>query len=302
MDDTPFVNDTHPTRISATKEIGIFFRQNLLILFNDWKNLIISLAFPVIAAIIVVAICGGDMFVNRESTKSGDFVIVSAAIWGGLFNSIQTVVKERANIRRDYMAGVRISSQIVSRVALQFMLCLIQSFVLNLSYFGIEAVNGNDLPGEGLIFGSFMVETFVSIFLLMFSADMMGLMFSCLVRKSETANVMAPYILIVQLIFSGILFALEGASEIISFAMLSRWGMEALGSSCDVNGIESRIVVEFRDNPMIQSALMENDKADAMFDYEPEHLLMVWGIMIAFSVAFALIGSLTLRSVAKDKR
>ncbi len=289
--------NSQPSRISAMKEIGIFFRQNLLIMINDWKNLLISLAFPIIAAVIVVGIAGADMFNNYESTKSGNFVIVSAAIWGGLFNSIQTVVKERANIRRDYMAGVRITSQIVARVILQFLLCMIQSFILNFSLLGVELVHGNDMPSSGVIVGSVMVESFVSIFLLMYAADMMGLMFSCMVRKSETANVMAPYILIVQLIFSGILFEMKGVSEIISYLMLSRWGMEALGSSCELNNLDLRIVME---RPEL-STMISHD-AETMFESTPAHLLLVWGILILFSTVFAVVGALTLRGVAKDKR
>ncbi len=297
VDDTPFITDTQPTRISSNKEIGIFFRQNFLIMINDWKNLCISLAFPVIAAIIVIAIAGGDMFDNYESTKSGAFVVVSAAIWGGLFNSIQTVVKERANIRRDYMAGVRISSQIVARVILQMILCAIQSFILNLSLLGVELVHGNDLPSSGILGGSVLFETFISIFLLMYAADMMGLMFSCMVRKSETANVMAPYILIVQLIFSGILFEMEGFAETISYLMLSRWGMEALGSSCELNDLPSKIVVE---NPQLASML--TTEAQDMFESSTEHLLLVWCVLILFSVAFVAVGAMMLRNVDKDKR
>ncbi len=53
-------------------------------------------------------------------------------------------------------------------------------------------------------------------------------------EKEEAANVLAPYILIVQLIFSGILFNMEGMADYISYIMISKWGMEALGSIADL--------------------------------------------------------------------
>ena len=89
-----------PRRISAWKELRIFTTEYMQILMGRKKDLLISLMFPVLAAIIVVWIAGENMFVHYDGTKSGSFVIVSAAIWGGLFNSIQTVVKDRKNVKR----------------------------------------------------------------------------------------------------------------------------------------------------------------------------------------------------------
>ena len=113
---------------------------------------------------------------------------------------------------------------------MQFVLCIIQSAILTLSYVGVAIVYGNELPETGILTNYPMVEFYISIFLLMYAADAMGIMISCLVKKEEAANVLAPYILIVQLIFSGILFAMEGMADYISYVMISRWGMEALGS------------------------------------------------------------------------
>ena len=54
----------------------------MYILMGRKKNLVISMMFPVLAAIIVVWIAGENMFVHYDGTKSGSFVIVSAAILG----------------------------------------------------------------------------------------------------------------------------------------------------------------------------------------------------------------------------
>lgn len=280
-------------RISAYKQWMVMMRQYRLVLLSDKRNLIVSIMFPVLAALITVWIAGKDMFVNFEGTKSGSFVIVSAAIWGGLFNSIQTVVKERANIKRDYITGLRIRCYTGSRAIIQFILCFLQSLIICISYFAIKVIYHNDVPAKGLLGGPAFLEYFISILLLMYAADMMGLMISCIVKKTETANVLAPYVLIVQLIFSGILFEMKGASEIVSYIMISRWGMEALGSISKLNDMQLKIQETVPNVP---------HEAEAMFNASGVHLLRVWGILILFGMIFILIGNLLLHRVSKDTR
>lgn len=280
-------------RISAFREWKDFTVEYLEILFGDKKNLLISLMFPLLAAFIVVWIAGANMYVQYEGTKSGNFVIVSAAIWGGLFNSIQTVVKDRANVKRSYVAGARIRCYTLSRALIQFLLCVFQSAILTVSYVGVQMKYDNEIPDSGIIFGNTLVEFFVTILLLMYAADAMGLMISCIVRKEETANVMAPYILIVQLIFSGILFDMEGAANAVSYIMISRWGMEALGSTSNLNDLPLRLAEQA---PMLEKEFEER------FDATSEHILMVWGILLIFSIVSIILGNILLHRVSKDSK
>jgi hypothetical protein len=104
---------------------------------------------------------------------------------------------------------------------------------------------------------------------------------------------MAPYILIVQLIFSGVLFAMEGAAETVSYAMLSRWGMETLGSISDLNELPLRIQEAY---PLVPH------EADTMFEATSGHLLGGWCVLLAFGLGFLLIGNLFLHRVRKDSR
>lgn len=283
-----------PKRISAMRELGILLRQGFRALTGNKINLIISLLFPFMAAGITVWIAGNDMFVNMESTKSACFILVCAAIWGGLFNSIQTIVKERKSIRRDYVSGaLRIGCYTASRAIIQLILCAFQSAVLCLSFYGVQWAYDNELPSEGLIFGSAMLEYYLTIFLIVFAADTMGLCISCIVKNEQLASQLSPYILIVQLLFSGVLFAMEGAASSVSSLMLSRWGMEALGSISNLNDLPLRLQEEF---PMIPH------EADEAFLYTAEHLQEVWLILLVFVVVPLIIGNIALHSVNKDTR
>lgn len=280
-------------RIGAFREWKEFTVEYIQLVFGDKKNLIVSLLFPIIAAIIVVWIAGENMFYHYDGTKSGNFVVVSASIWGGLFNSIQIIVKDRANIKRSFMSGARLRCYTASRAVVQLLLCVIQSLLLTLGYVGVTVVYGNKLPESGVIISQPLIEIFISILLVMYAADAMGIMISCIVKKEETANVLAPYILIVQLIFSGILFAMEGASEYVSYIMISRWGMEALGSISRLNDMELRLQKE--------GAIVPHE-FESMFESTEPHLLLVWGILLAFIIGFILVGNALLHRVSKDSR
>lgn len=281
-------------RISPLRELGLLIGEGWSVLLGETRNLVISLLFPLIAAAVTVWIAGEDMFLNCESTKSACFILVCAAIWGGLFNSIQTIVKERENVKRDYVSGaLRISCYTTSRALLQLLLCAVQAAMLCLSFFGIRAVYGNELPEEGIFWGNAMVEYYITVFLVMYAADTMGLMISCFVKSEQLASQLSPYILIVQLLFSGVLFDMEGAAEPVSALMLSRWGMEALGSISNLNGLPLRLQEEF---PMIPH------EADEAFTYTASHLGEVWLVLLLFVVIPLVVGNFLLHGVKKDSR
>lgn len=281
-------------RISPLRELLLLISEAWWVLLGETRNLIISMLFPVIAAAVTVWIAGENMFVNCESTKSACFILVCAAIWGGLFNSIQVVVKERDIVKREYVSGaLRIGCFTTSRAILQFALCAFQSAVLCLSFYGVELAYENELPTEGLIFSSAMVEYYITVLLVMYAADTMGLMISCFVKSEQLASQLSPYILIVQLLFSGVLFAMEGAASSVSALMLSRWGMEALGSISNLNELPLRLQEEF---PMIPH------EADEAFTYTAEHLGQVWGILVLFVLVPLIVGNIGLHGVKKDGR
>lgn len=297
-------------RISAIRELKLLLRQGVLVLFGERRNLIISLLFPFIAAAVTVWIAGEDMFSTFEATKSACFILVCAAIWGGLFNSIQSLVKERENIKRDYVSGaLRIGCYMGSRAIIQFVLCVIQSIVLSLSIPMIEVVHGNSMPSSGLLGGPVMLEFFVSLFLVMYASDALGLLISSIVKKEELASKLAPYILIVQLLFSGVLFKLEGAANALSGIMISRWGMEALGSICDLNNTQTTVytVLEeggYRPGECYCGVLesLEFPESVDSFKATGEHFVLVLCVMILFVVVPLIAGNAMLHRVKNDGR
>lgn len=303
-------------RISFGRELRLLLRQGWLVMLGERRNLIFSLLFPVLAAAVTVWVAGKDMFNSMEPTKSACFVLVCAAIWCGLFNSIQVVVKERENIKRDYVSGaLRIECYVISRSVLQLLLCFVQSLILVVAIPGVHWQHGNTLPGNGLLFSEPLVEYFISLFLVMYASDVLGLLISSIVKKQELASQLAPYILIVQLLFSGVLFKMEGGAEVISALMISRWGMEALGSISDLNELPLKLAVEsgsgeklyveeqgFFVPTSLADVLQSQREAESAFEAAGDHLMTVWLIMLLFVVVQLVVANVCLHGVKKDTR
>lgn len=297
-------------RISAISEFKLLLGQGIRILIRDRRNLLISLLFPFIAAAITVWISGEDMFLTYEATNSSCFILVCAAIWGGLFNSIQSVVKERKIIKRNYVSGaMRIGCYVTSRAVIQLVLCLFQSFVLSMTFPMVAWVYGNSLPVSGLCVNPLFLEFYASLFLIMMASDALGLLISSIVKKEELASKLAPYILIAQLLFSGVLFELKGAANYLSGIMISRWGMEALGSICNLNATNTSIYTQMVEQGFtpgscpcgILSKLQLCEFQDC-FKSTGTHFLIVLGIMALFVLVPLLLSNFMLRKVKNDSR
>ena len=69
----------------------------------------------------------------------------------------------------------------------------------------------------------------------------LGFVISSLAKSGDKAMTLAPFVLIIQLLFSGILFELKGAGEKISYVTISKWSVESLGSIARLNDLTMKI-------------------------------------------------------------
>ncbi|PAU67853.1 ABC transporter permease [Bifidobacterium italicum] len=208
------------------------------LLFRGGKSLVIMMMFPIAGVAIVIAVAGDNVFHLQTATKSVAFLLMCTCIWGGLFNSVQVVVKQRTVLQADLAAGLYPVAFTLANAIVQFLLCAFQSAVLCLCFPGIALVYDARPPSGGaLIGGSGGVywEYYITFLLLFYASDALGMVISTLMKSAETATSVTPYILIVELVFCGMLFELKGLLNKISYGMISRWGMEALGTTSDLN-------------------------------------------------------------------
>lgn len=290
--------------------LGKLFR--IFIFEKDWKVLLMS----AVIAFMVAYVTGKSMFVNMEGTKTGSLAFVCCCIWNGFFNSIQVVCRERAIIKREHRAGLHISSYIAAHMIYQAILCILQVMIT----LAVYRFTGMTFPTEGLVTGSFVADMMITMFLITYASDMMAFMVSCIVHTTTSAMTVMPFLLIVQLVFAGVAFPLHGFPEKLSNVTISKWGIYAVCTEANYNNLPSTIVVKqlkkLRKIPLVgeiyDSLSKENRNNLEMYtakfltmeeyDYQIGNILKEWGILIAFSLAYAMIGMISLEFVDYDKR
>lgn len=302
------MNDSRISRLSQTKVyVGKHFR-----LFKNekgWKVLI----FAAIISFLISSVLGSSMFVYDMDTLSGSFALISACIWIGIFNSIQIICKERAIIKREHRTGLHISAYVCSHLIFQAFICLIQTVLL----LGISSIFLT-YPTVSPLVGHIYVEFFITFFLVTYSADVLGLAISSIVKTPATAMTVMPFVLIIQLILSGMLFPLSGAADTISNLTISKWGLRAACSSADYNHLESveKWKLERTVNEMLkqESIPVSEEKVSeiiderfsqgtiAAYDHDIKNLRTQWLILIIHTAVYALVSIGALEFVDKDKR
>lgn len=297
--------------------LGKLFR--LFIYQSDWK----VLPMAAIIAGLVALVVGRSTFVNMEGTQTGTFAMTCVCIWNGFFNSIQVICRERAILKREHRAGLHITSYVAAHMIYQMCLCAVQAGV---TLFVCVLVK-MPLPETGLLMASPVLEIYLTLFFITYASDMMALMVSAIVHTTTTAMTVMPFLLIVQLLFSGGFFSLPASLSGLTNLMISKWGMQALCISGNFNGLPSVMIwnklvsvggeVSLGDGKTLGNVLaviQENGGRELIlqkmaemsqnpnYNYDLQNLLACWGFLILFSVIYAFIAVVFLEAIDKDKR
>lgn len=236
--------------------------------------------------------------IDFAGTQTGLFMLACVAIFIGICNSIQEICKERNILKREYMTNLRLSSYISSKLVVQGLVCAIQIMLVMLIFF--IAISKKAYPSSGVLFGSAMIEMYITMFLVAFTADTIALLISSIVKNSSTANTFIPIVLIVQIVFSGVLFDLGETMDTIAGIMISKWGIAALATTCRLN--EGRLAI-LLENPQMSLQMGDKmSKINDMYVATPQNLLKIWGILSIFIVVCAMLSGIILTNVKKDKR
>lgn len=221
-------NVRHRGRLSQIRiYLGKFFR--MFIYQNDWKVLPMAAVIGALVGMVVQS----NMFVTMEGTLFGAFALSCVSIWNGCFNSIQVVCRERGIIKREHRSGMHISSYVVAHMIYQAFLCLAQAVLLTIVCTRI----GVHFPEKGFLTGWFHVDFGISIFLITYASDMLGLFISSFVHSTTMAMTIMPFLLIFQLIFSGGFFSLPSWSQPLTNITVSRYGLRSITALGDYNDL-----------------------------------------------------------------
>ena len=223
-----------PRTVSGFAQLGILVRRYTTLIMNDVQRLALIFGQPLIIGLLLTLVARSGIYELFTETQSILFTLMSGGIWMGLLNTIQEVNKERVILKREYMGNLKLPIYMLSKYIVQGVISLIQAVILVLTFVLIKGAP----DCKGVIFSSATVEIIVLIFLTIYAAAGMGLLLSSITKSADRAMAIAPFVLIVQLIFSGILFELNGVTDKLSYLTYSRWAMESIGSTCDLNSLD----------------------------------------------------------------
>ena len=201
------------------------------------------------------------------------FVFTCATIWVGLSGTAQTIVKEAHIYLRERLVNLRLIPYLGSKFSIHAGLAIIQTLLLVLVILlSFEAPQPDLLPWSlGLLATTFST---------LLASTSLGLMISSFVSNPTQANSTLPLILIPQIVFSGILFKLEGAARVVSWAMLSRWSIGAYAAGLNVNQMAPADPVE---------AMVAVFESTPTYDATWHNLMLNWGILCVHSLVYLCI-------------
>ena len=275
-------------KFSKMKQLQVLTLRYFELIKNDWQRLALLALQPLLIGLLLMVVAGEDVFDIFEDTKSILFALTCSGIWIGLFNTIQEICKERVVLKREYMSNLNLGIYVLSKYIVQGVICILQSVIL-LGCFTITV----GMPRQGIIWDEPVIELFITVFLTIYASSALGLIVSALSKNADRAMAVAPFLLIIQLLFSGILFELEGFTDFISKFTISRWSIECLGSVADLNILTMRIQKEI---PQVEH------EANEMFEFATSHLIGNWSILIVFIVLFAVVSGFVLRGLSNEQR
>ena len=197
------------------------------------------------------------------------FLMAFAAVMFGFINGAREIVKEAPVYRRERTVNLGIAPYMFSKVAVLGALCLLQSAILVLM---VNAV----APFQQSIFLPVTLEIYISIALTALAGLMIGLTVSAIAPNSDRAVSSIPIILIPQVIFSGLLFNLNGpVLQSLGALWAARWAVASTGSTVGLHADKLGA-----DGFSFQGTLFSTySQTEAIL-----HLLLCWFALIAMIV------------------
>jgi len=189
------------------------------------------------------------------------FIMALASVLLGLFSSGYEIVKEWSVYQRERMVTLRILPYIASKMMVLGFFALIQCLLLML-VIGLKV----DYP-KGGIFLPASVEMYITLVIATLAATLMGLLISAIVPNTNTVIYIVLLVLFFQMIFAGVLFDLPGTTDRFSSLTLTRWSMEGLGTSANIERLNDLTRTRFQPDPITE--VVSTDVEKPAEDWEP---------------------------------
>jgi ABC-type multidrug transport system ATPase subunit len=246
--DFPEISFKTPDKL---KQFIIFTKRDILSKIADIQYILINLLeAPILAVCLASLIRYFDESVKNPEYYLNDnsnlpvylFMSVIIALFMGLTVSAEEIFKDRKILNREAFLDLSWNSYLMSKVIVQFGISALQSFTFVLI--------GNTIMGiKGMT-----IEYWLVLFSCWASANVLGLVISDSFKAVVTIYILIPFLIIPQIILSGVLVKFEKLNPNISSPVTipfygelvtARWGYEALAVEQFVNNKFEKKFYEF---------------------------------------------------------
>ena len=255
---------------SRARQLAILCRRYIELIFADRRNLaLLLLQAPVIGLLLVLVSHGDGLTSSRIEAKKLIFMLATTGVWFGVINAAREICKEANVLRRERLAGLRCGPYVGSKVVVMFGLVLVQSALL----LGVVAA-ATKMPANGVMFPA-PLELFITIALSGLAGIALGLCVSALATSPDKATSLIPLVLVPQVLFAGIMFALHGATALLSNVVSARAAVDAMSAIVDTNALPTPMLLPVPDEPQ--------------YAHTSSVLLTAWALLVGQALVFSLI-------------
>ena len=273
-----------PKSQSFVKQLILLAQRYFQLVSRDLVNLSLALlTAPIGISLLRLAVRDKDPLIGAPEATLAPlalrvlFVFTCAAIWVGLATSLQEIVKESAIYLRERLVNLGLFAYLGSKFFILSGLAVLQTLLM----VGVILIAFKS-PEPSFI--SWPVGASITTFLTLMSCISLGLVVSAIVKNSSQANSALPLLLLPQIIFSGVLFKMEGAASKFSWLMLSRWSVGAYGSLVNVNAM-----VPAPTTLPDGSILPQPFEPTPVYDPTWENLGLNWGILCVHIFVYLML-------------
>ena len=213
------------------RQFKIFIRRDILAKITNTQYLIINLLEAPLLAFILAFMTkyykqdGVYTFDGNKNLPAYIFMAVVVALFIGLTVSAEEIIRDRKILKRESFLNLSRGSYLFSKIAVMFFISAVQTLLFVLI--------GNSILEIKDMYSCYWLVLFSSACF----ANMLGLNISASFNSAVTIYILIPFLLIPQLLLSGVIVKFEELNPKISSlsvvpvsgeVMTSRWAFEAL--------------------------------------------------------------------------
>lgn len=252
---------------SWIKQLRIFVKRDLLSKLANTQYMVINiLETPLLAFLLSYIIKYynvdisnklGYSLLDNSNLPVYLFMSVIVGIFVGLTVSAEEIIKDRKILKREAFLNLSWSSYLMSKIAILMSISALQAMLFVL-------IGNSILEIHGMFFRYWLI-----LFSTWFSANMLGLVISDSFKTVVTIYILIPFLVIPQIILSGVIVKYEKLNPSISSpknvplygeVILARWAYEAMA------------VTQFKENAY-QKPLYKYDEAMSIADFKKNYWL-----------------------------